>query len=402
MQDKKPDTTVLNDNNLVIVTTPEYVKDSIKEAIEEHAASRNHPYATQAEPGFVTLSNETDSDSEITVTTSKAVKKAYDLANTANQNALNNNSNLYLEKKQNGADISDKAAFAINIGAVSVNGGSYPGSFQFQQIETTPKESNPVRLVSAPHQESNKLVAFTSYGWYDNDIQTGVVRGGGTDTLGYAVDINSRRAFTVTKWGLTVNPDFQWGGISMLRPSGTFWRIEGIPDESASLLNFIDRNNDGSNRSVQTLPKGNGTIMSTSQHHVEANGFVRKISPIIKLYSDGSFETNNESKGAIVERLSKGMYLIKDIIGFNNDGAVGSIETPRCKNDLPLIWIDHEVQSDGSIKLMTYHREHSDAPAFARNTREGYSDGDLIDIPSGRFVSVRVQMPATEDEESQT
>ncbi|WP_275384213.1 phage tail protein [Xenorhabdus bovienii] len=112
MQDKKPDTTVLDDNNLVIVTTPEYVK----KAIEEHAQSRNHPYATQAEPGFVTLSNETDSDSEITVATSKAVKKAYDLANTANQNALNNNSNLYLEKKQNGADIPEKTEFVKNLG----------------------------------------------------------------------------------------------------------------------------------------------------------------------------------------------------------------------------------------------------------------------------------------------
>ncbi|MDE1476639.1 phage tail protein [Xenorhabdus bovienii] len=65
------------------------VRRAIKEAIEEHAASRNHPYATQVEPGFVTLSNETDSDSEITVATSKAVKKAYELANTANQNAIN-------------------------------------------------------------------------------------------------------------------------------------------------------------------------------------------------------------------------------------------------------------------------------------------------------------------------
>ncbi|WP_446470811.1 tail fiber protein [Xenorhabdus stockiae] len=112
MQDKKPDVPVSDGSNLVIVATPEYVK----EAIAEHAASRNHPYATQVEPGFVTLSNETDSDSEITAATSKAVKKAYDLANTANQNALNNNSNLYLEKKQNGADIPDKAAFVNNLG----------------------------------------------------------------------------------------------------------------------------------------------------------------------------------------------------------------------------------------------------------------------------------------------
>ncbi|WP_338803116.1 phage tail protein [Xenorhabdus griffiniae] len=116
MQDKKLDVSVSEDSNLVTVTTPEYVKESIKEAIAEHAASRNHPYATQVEPGLVTLSNETDSDSEITAATSKAVKKAYDLANTANQNALNNNSDLYLEKKQNGADIPDKAEFVKNIG----------------------------------------------------------------------------------------------------------------------------------------------------------------------------------------------------------------------------------------------------------------------------------------------
>ncbi|MDE9549644.1 tail fiber protein, partial [Xenorhabdus bovienii] len=76
MQDKKLDVPVSEDSNLVIVATPEYVKDSIKEAIAAHAASRNHPYATQAEPGFVTLNNEVNSDSELTVATSKAVKTA--------------------------------------------------------------------------------------------------------------------------------------------------------------------------------------------------------------------------------------------------------------------------------------------------------------------------------------
>ncbi|PHM31342.1 phage tail protein [Xenorhabdus innexi] len=92
MQDKKPDASTSEDSNLVIVATPEYVK----EKIEEHAKSRNHPYATQVEPGFVTLSNETDSDSELTVATSKAVKKASDLANAANQNANNANENANL------------------------------------------------------------------------------------------------------------------------------------------------------------------------------------------------------------------------------------------------------------------------------------------------------------------
>ncbi|CAM3300604.1 hypothetical protein XNC1_4099 [Xenorhabdus nematophila ATCC 19061] len=398
MQDKKPDVPVSDDSNLVIVTTPEYVKDSIKEAIDQHAASRNHPYATHVEPGFVTLSNETDSDSELTAATSKAVKKAYDLADTANQNTLNN-SDLYLEKAQNGADIPNKAEFVKNVGAVSVNGGIYSGYFQFQQVETTPKESNPVKLVSAPHQEANKLVAFTSYGWYANSIQTGVVRGGGADTLGYAIDINDRRAFAVYPWGVNVNPNNQRGGISMYRPSGTFWRIEGLPDDEATLLYFIDRDSTGSiNKSVQQLPKGFGTIMSTSQHYVDASGFVKKISPVIKMFSDGSFETNDESTGATVERLSKGTYLIKGVMGFNNDSTLNSMDAPLCQNKLPLIWMNHEVLPDGSIKLMTYHREHSDAPVFARNTLEGYSDGDLIDIPEGRFVSIRVQMPSSKSE----
>ncbi|SFN54282.1 phage tail protein [Xenorhabdus japonica] len=96
IQDKKPDVPVPEDGDLVVVSTP---KDGyfvvvptpkyVKKAIEEHSLSRNHPYATQVEPGLVTLSNETGSDSEITVATSKAVKKAYELANTANQNVTN-------------------------------------------------------------------------------------------------------------------------------------------------------------------------------------------------------------------------------------------------------------------------------------------------------------------------
>ncbi|MBC8950336.1 MULTISPECIES: tail fiber protein [Xenorhabdus] len=446
MQDKKPDVPVSEDGNLVIVTTPEYVK----EAINEHAQSRNHPNATLQDKGFVVLSNDTGSDSETMAATPKAVKAAYDLANTANnnagdrvpigrkvnghalsaditlnaedvgtytkaetdshisevntlattanQNAINANTNAEsrLAKNQNGADIPNKQEFISNIGAVSENGGVYPGSFQFQQIETTPKEANPVKIVSAPHQEANKLVAFTNYGWYCNDIQTGIVRGGSSDTLGYAVDINTRRAFTVDPWGIGVNPNIPRGGINMFRPNGTFWRIEGLPNDEKTLLYFLDRNAAGNkNESVQALPKGFGTIMSTSQHYIDASGFVKNITPVINLFSDGSLKKNGGSEGATAERVSKGIYHIKGVSGFNTRDIWSNIEIPLCLNKLPLVWVNHETLPDGSIKLMTYHREHSDAPIFARNIREGYSDGDLIDIPDGRFISVRVQMPDT-------
>ncbi|HEJ9544774.1 TPA: hypothetical protein SMN22_001739 [Proteus mirabilis] len=43
--------------------------------------------------------------------------------------------------------------------------------------------------------------------------------------------------------------------------------------------------------------------------------------------------------------------------------------------------------------MKTYRRTHPNAPKFARNEIDGYSDGDPIDIPDDRFISVRVQMP---------
>jgi hypothetical protein len=63
--------------------------DDVKKAIEEHAESRNHPDATLQDKGFVVLSNDACSDSEVVAATPKAVKTAYDLADTANQNASN-------------------------------------------------------------------------------------------------------------------------------------------------------------------------------------------------------------------------------------------------------------------------------------------------------------------------
>ncbi|NHB90739.1 hypothetical protein [Photorhabdus cinerea] len=144
------------------------------------------------------------------------------------------------------------------------------------------------------------------------------------------------------------------------------------------------------------LPQRSGTITLNTDYTI-VDGFMKRASPIIKIWSAGEFETNDESAGATVERLSEGVYLIKNVLGFNADaawgGVDGGVEIPMCKNKLPLIWVDYKVLPDGSIKLMTYHREHHNAPEFAKNVRQGYSDGDPVDIPGGRSISIRVQMP---------
>ncbi|EEO4019250.1 phage tail protein, partial [Salmonella enterica] len=82
------------------------------DALRKHEQSRNHPDATTREKGFVQLSSDTNSESEMLAATPKAVKAAMD------------NANGRLEKNSNGGDIPDKKQFARNIGAaVAFSGG---------------------------------------------------------------------------------------------------------------------------------------------------------------------------------------------------------------------------------------------------------------------------------------
>ncbi|WP_228863062.1 tail fiber protein [Xenorhabdus sp. PB30.3] len=336
MQDKKPDVPVSDESNLVIVTTPEYVK----EAIAEHAASRNHPDATLQDKGFVVLSNDV-SDSETMAATPKAVKEAYDLASTAN-----NNIDTRLAKDQNGSDIPDKAKFVKNIGAATQEWVTNNGSGFIKGCLINPATSN----------------EFTS--WI-----TSLPPGG------HAFRFQANNAGTGYSWscGYITRMGDTWAGF-----------VSAYNDYGVAI---IHGNDGGGNTKVSHL--------WTDKNATVVNGYLKAVSPTIFIHPNGKFTSNDESVSITAEHLSKGTYLIKGVKGFSNDGAVSSIDIPRCQNDLPMVWVNHEVLPDGSIKLMTYHREHSDAPAFARNIREGYADGDLIDIPDGRFVSVRVQMPDT-------
>ncbi|MCV9380269.1 phage tail protein, partial [Hafnia alvei] len=130
---------------------------------------------------------------------------------------------------------------------------------------------------------------------------------------------------------------------------------------------------------------------------VDSNGFIKKASPVIKIFSDGKFETNNESEGAQVTREGVGVYRISNILGPHSDKAWGGIdggfEIPKDRNGQRLLWLDYEVDADGSILVKTYHRTYPEAPAFARNIKDGYEESDPIDIPSDQFLSVRVEMP---------
>ena len=139
----------------------------------------------------------------------------------------------------------------------------------------------------------------------------------------------------------------------------------------------------------------------------DTNGFYKTSSPIIKIWGDGTTELNSESEGATVVRVDTGVYKVSGVMGFNSSpewgGADGGYSVPQNGNGLPLLWLDFEIAPDGDITIRTYHRTHSNAPEFARNLigikhddgsfTETVKDGEPVDIPAGRWIDLRVEMP---------
>lgn len=139
------------------------------------------------------------------------------------------------------------------------------------------------------------------------------------------------------------------------------------------------------------------TIYHSGNTTKGSDGTLKAASPIVKIFHDGHSETNDESEGCTVTRLGVGQYLLENCIGMNADASWGGInggfDIPKDRNEQPLIWLDFEVNTDGSVLVKTYHRTYPDAPEFAQNIIESITDGEPVDIPVDQFVSVRVEMP---------
>lgn len=56
---------------------------------------------------------------------------------------------------------------------------------------------------------------------------------------------------------------------------------------------------------------------------VDANGFIKAASPIVKRFGTGESELNDQSQGVTTERVSEGVYRISGTLGFNADAEWG-------------------------------------------------------------------------------
>ncbi|EPF5937777.1 phage tail protein, partial [Escherichia coli] len=160
----------------------------------------------------------------------------------------------------------------------------------------------------------------------------------------------------------------------------------------SGVVGVLARNTSGSS-STSTF----NTLYGTANTTRASDGTLKAASPVVKIFMNGECHTNDESEGCTVTRLGTGEYLVEGCEGLNSDAAWGGIDggfdIPTDRNKQALVWLDYEVNADGSVLVKTYHRTHPEAPAFARNELPGINDGDPVDIPSDQFVSVRVEMP---------
>ena len=228
-----------------------------------------------------------------------------------------------------------------------------------------------------------------------------VVRNGdfglGDASQGYSGDMDKfpYTGFAFSLYGVTTNTPTDSGGALIINGNNKngsrvqIW-VRGSSETPSFAFRF-KRNSAEPDPWFTTwfIKDNNGNGLTT----VDSNGFIKKASPIIDIYADGNSNINDEAKGASVTRISTGIYKISGVLGLNSDG-LWWVELPKDINGQPLIWADYDVQPDGNILLSTYHRENADAPAFARNVIDGLTDGDQIDIPDGKYVSLRVNMPA--------
>ncbi|MCP9267858.1 hypothetical protein M5U04_07020 [Xenorhabdus sp. XENO-1] len=259
-----------------------------------------------------------------------------------------------LEKRQNGADIPNKPAFVNNIGlGNALNVGDYG-------VGTQPTGS----ISSSTAVDANELLTA---GWY---------AGGG----GGARNFHSNYAPIMV---MTRN-----GG------DGTGFVAQIQVDENG----LTNRYRSG-NRWSQWQRH-----ITTANAAFDNNGFLKKTSPIIQLYPDGTFTTNDESEGATVTKLGLGHYKISGILGYNADGAWGvhgGISVPRDVNGNELVYVEDKVLPDGAIEIRVTHRQNAHMPTRLQNRRiksqdeqTHYTDDEPCDLPAGTRLDVRVQMPA--------
>ncbi|WP_318839959.1 hypothetical protein [Providencia sp. PROV080] len=198
--------------------------------------------------------------------------------------------------------------------------------------------------------------------------------------------------YTTTSYQCSIRPNEIYGLIIQNSGVSGMWSNEA----NSWLWSFSTKG---------TLVAGNIPYDRLTGVTTDNNGFVKKASPIVKLFAD-HIELNEESEGVEMEHLGVGHYLIKGVVGFNSDGAWGinnGFVIPQDHNGKNMVLIDYEVRPDGDIEVFVFHQQNADLPERFQNKRIKHIDEDgnpvyyenyePCDVPESRWIDMRVEMP---------
>ncbi len=121
---------------------------------------------------------------------------------------------------------------------------------------------------------------------------------------------------------------------------------------------------------------------TTSNTTVDANGFIKKASPIVNLFAD-RIELNDEAKQQHItfEKLGIGDYLLKGSTGFAQESWY--IEQPKDANGNVYHAVVYEQLKNGDLSIKTYEQKLEDTRIVADLEKP-------IDVKDGRFISIRL------------
>ncbi|HGH4750916.1 MULTISPECIES: phage tail fiber protein [Serratia] len=200
------------------------------------------------------------------------------------------------------------------------------------------------------------------------------------------------------------------GGASIgMPPDGASIHLMSGDVSGVLAINFSNGNVSVLTCNGAGLAAGNvvsSALWGASNTTVDANGFIKKASPIARLsgapekmaddYLDGFTlsgyaAVNGEAEGVSAERVSVGVYKITGALGFAEEGW--NIEVPQDVNGNRLCFVAANTGKDGTIYVKVSKRRFDiDTAAIVA--------GEPMDIPEGRWIDLRLEMPVSEVEEA--
>ena len=99
-----------------------------------------------------------------------------------------------------------------------------------------------------------------------------------------------------------------------------------------------------------------GAFKTSFNTSVDANGFLKSASPVVRLFKD-HIELNSDAEKQPIEfkKVDVGDYLLKGSLGFAQEGWY--IEVPKDANGNTIVAVVYDTLENGDLSIKTYKRK---------------------------------------------